>query len=69
LQQIQQALVDNGTAVAQAMSAAQAQMYQMLQMQAAVMAYIEVFFLTALLSLVMVPAALLMSGIKTKSGG
>ncbi len=61
--------MDNGTAVAQAMSAAQAQMYQMLQMQAAVMAYIEVFFLTALLSLVMVPAALLMSGIKTKSGG
>jgi DHA2 family multidrug resistance protein len=66
LQQIQRALVDNGTAVAQAMSQARLQIDQMLRAQTAVLAYADVYFITALLALVMVPAALLMSGVKTK---
>ena len=66
LQQVQQALMANGTAVAQAMSNARLELDQMLQLQTAVLAYIDVFFITGLLSLVMVPAALLMTGVKTK---
>ena len=66
LQQVQQALMANGTAVAQAMSNARLELDQMLQLQTAVLAYIDVFFITGLISLVMVPAALLMTGVKTK---
>jgi DHA2 family multidrug resistance protein len=66
LQQVQQALVANGTALAQAVSNARLELDQMLQLQTAVLAYIDVFFITGLLSLVMVPAALLMTAVKTK---
>jgi DHA2 family multidrug resistance protein len=41
----------------------------MLQTQSAVLAYNDVFLLTALMSFVMIPTALCMSGIKTKSSG
>jgi DHA2 family multidrug resistance protein len=68
LQQVQRALVNNGTAVAQAVQQAQQEMDQMLTTQTAVLAYIDVFFLTGLLALVMVPMALLMSNINTGSG-
>jgi len=66
LQQVQQSLVANGTALTQAMSNARLEINQMLQLQTAVLAYIDVFFITGLLSLTLVPAALLMTGLKTK---
>jgi DHA2 family multidrug resistance protein len=66
LQQVQRGLVANGTAVAQAMGNARLELSQMLELQTAVLAYIDVFFITGLLALALVPAALLMSGVKTK---
>ena len=69
LQQVQQALVDAGQSMAQATQAAPGQIYQMLQGQVAVLAYNDVFLITACLSFIMIPTALCMSGIKTKSGG
>jgi DHA2 family multidrug resistance protein len=52
--------------VAQAMGNARLELSQMLELQTAVLAYIDVFFITGLLALALVPAALLMSGVKTK---
>jgi DHA2 family multidrug resistance protein len=69
LQQVQQALVNGGQSVGQAMQAAPGQVFQMLQTQVAVLAYNDVFLITACMSLLMIPTALLMSGIKTKSSG
>ena len=45
------------------------QVFQMLQAQSAVLSYIDVFLITACMSFVMIPTALLMSGIKTKASG
>jgi MFS transporter, DHA2 family, multidrug resistance protein len=69
LQQVQQGLVDAGQSMAQATQMAPGQVFQMLRGQVAVLAYNDVFLITACMAFVMVPAALLMSGIKTKSGG
>jgi DHA2 family multidrug resistance protein len=69
LRQTQQGLIDLGHSTAQAMQMAPGQVFQMLQTQSAVLAYNDVFLLTALMSFVMIPTALLMSGIKTKSSG
>ena len=65
LQQVQQGLIGLGQAAGQA----QAEINQMLQTQVAVLAYNDVFLVTAGLALVMIPPALFMSGIKTKSSG
>jgi DHA2 family multidrug resistance protein len=65
LAQVQQGLIDVGQSAGQAA----AEISQMMVTQVAVLAYNDVFLITAGLSLLMVPAALLMSGIKTKSGG
>ena len=67
--QLQQALVSTGASLDGAMQQARGQVYQMLQLQTAVLAYNEVFILTGFLALVMVPTALLMSNIKTKTSG
>jgi DHA2 family multidrug resistance protein len=69
LQQVQQELINAGQSMAQAMQAAPGQVFQMLKDQSAVLAYSDVFLITGCLSLVMIPTALLMSGIKTKAGG
>src|ERR1700710_1548779 len=69
LQQVRRALVDTGQSVAQAGQMAPGQVFQMLRGQVAVLAYNDVFLITACLAFVMIPTALLMSGIKTKSGG
>jgi DHA2 family multidrug resistance protein len=69
LQQVRQALVDAGQSVAQANQMAPGQVFQMLQSQVAVLAYNDVFLITACLAFLMIPTALLMSGIKAKSGG
>ena len=69
LQQVQQALIDAGQSAAQAAQMAPGQVFQMLQGQVAVLAYNDVFLITACLSFVMIPTALFMSGVKAKSGG
>ena len=68
LQQIQHGLVNLGRSAAQAAEMAQGQAMQMLRTQTAVLAYSDVFMITAVMSLVMIPTALLMSG-GTHSGG
>jgi DHA2 family multidrug resistance protein len=69
LQQIQQAMVDAGQSMAQAVQGAPAQVFQMLRGQSAVLAYSDVFLITGCMALFMIPTALLMSGIKAKSSG
>ena len=69
LQQVQHALIDAGQSAAQAMQAAPGQVFQMLHGQIAVLAYNDVFMLTAMMSFVMIPTALFMSGGKSKGGG
>ncbi len=69
LQQTQQGLIDLGHSAAQAVQMAPGQVFQMLQTQTAVLAYNDVFLLTALMAFVMIPTALCMSGIKAKSSG
>ena len=62
LNQIAQALQDHGTPAMAALARAPSQVYQMLQTQEAILAYIDVFWYTGLLALVLIPTALLMSG-------
>lgn len=61
LHQITQTLASNGVALAKAAAAAPNQIFQLLHTQETVLAYIDVFWYTGLLALVMVPTALLMS--------
>jgi DHA2 family multidrug resistance protein len=68
LQHVQQALIDSGQTAAQAAQSAPGQVFQMLKDQAAVLAYSDVFTITAVMTLIMIPTALLMSGIKGKAG-
>jgi DHA2 family multidrug resistance protein len=69
LHQLQQTLVGTGSSAAAAVRGAMGQVYQTLQTQTAVLAYNEVFVIIGILALVMIPTALLMSNIKTKSAG
>lgn len=69
IQQVQQALIGSGQSMAQALQAAPGKVFEMLQLQSAILAYNDIFLISACLSFVMIPAALLMSGIKVKSSG
>ena len=69
LQQVQNALVNVGHSTAQAVQMAPGQINQMLQGQSAVLAYNNVFEITAWMSFIMIPTALLMSNVKTKASG
>lgn len=69
LQDVQQALVNAGHSMGDAVRSAPGQVFQMLQGQAGVLAYNDVFLLTGLMALVMIPAALLMSNAKSSGGG
>jgi MFS transporter, DHA2 family, multidrug resistance protein len=69
LQQIQQGLVSAGESTAQATQMAPGQVVQMLRDQVAVLAYNDVFLITACLSFIMIPTALLMSNVKAKASG
>jgi DHA2 family multidrug resistance protein len=69
LQQVQHGLMAAGDSVAQAMQAAPGMVFQMLREQAGTLAYIDLFSITGLMSLALVPAALFMSGGKSKTGG
>ncbi len=68
LQQVEQALIGIGQPMQQAMQSAPAQVYQMLQGQVAVLAYNDVFRITAIISLVMSVAALMLSNVKPQAG-
>jgi len=66
LYHVAQALQHHGTPAAVALSRAPAAVFQLLTSQEAVLAYIDVFWYTGLLALVLLPTALLMS---SASGG
>jgi DHA2 family multidrug resistance protein len=68
LTKIQHALIDAGISSAQAIQMAPAQVFKILQQQAAVLAYNDVFLITAGLALVMGPIALMMQNAKPKAG-
>jgi DHA2 family multidrug resistance protein len=65
LAHIAQGLQGHGTPAAAALARAPNEVFTMLQTQEAVLAYIDVFWYTGLLALLLIPTALLMSG---KSG-
>ena len=69
LQQVQQTLLNSGQSMAQAVHNAPGQVYSMLQTQVAVLAYNDVFLITACGAFILVPAALAMSGVKAKAAG
>ena len=69
LQRIQEAMVANGMSMQQAIANAPGQLFQMLRDQASTLAYIDVFGITALLSLTMTVAGLMMKDVKAKGGG
>ncbi len=69
LQDVQHALVAAGQSAQAAVQMAPGQVFQMLQTQVAVLAYSDVFVITACLSFLMVPLALLMSNVKPKASG
>ncbi len=65
LQQVQQALHNSGQTLAQAAHNAPGKVFAMLQAQTAVLAYSDVFLITACLSYLLLPAALLMSAYRS----
>jgi DHA2 family multidrug resistance protein len=69
LQQVQHALYDSGQSMTQAIHNAPAQVFGMLQTQTAILAYNDVFLITGCAALVLIPTALLMSGVKPKASG
>ncbi len=69
LQRVQQALVNSGQSMAQAIHNAPGQVYEMMQTQVAVLAYNDVFLITACMAFMLIPAALAMSGVKAKASG
>jgi DHA2 family multidrug resistance protein len=66
LQQVEHGLRDSGETLAQAIHNAPGLVFRMLQTQTAVLAYNDVFLITAGLSFIMIPTALLMSGSRAK---
>ena len=67
LQQVQQAVESYGSAASQAVQQAPGQIFQMLQTQTSTLAYTDVFFIAALLSLSISVAALFMSNVTAGS--
>ena len=69
LHQVQQAFIDVGTPAAQAIRSAPGEIYQMLQTQAAVLAYNDVFIMMGLASLLLAACGFLLSNAKPKATG
>jgi DHA2 family multidrug resistance protein len=69
LHRVQQGLLDAGQSMAQAADAAPGQVFQLLKGQAAILAYMDIFLITAVMALAIIPAALMMSGVKPKASG
>jgi DHA2 family multidrug resistance protein len=67
LQQMQQALQNAGQPIADAIHNAPGQVFQILHTQSAILAYNDVFEISAGLAFTMIPIALLMSSIKAKA--
>ena len=68
LQRIRDAMISHGMSAQQAMLNAPGQVFQMLKDQASTLAYIDLFSITALLSLSITVAALLLKNVKPKAG-
>ena len=68
LQQVERASIAYGSAVEQAVRAAPGQAFQMLEQQVSTLAYVDVFFIIALLSLSITVAALFMSDVTPGAG-
>ena len=68
LQQVQQAATSYGSAAMDAVQQAPGQVFQFLQTQSSTLAYTDVFFIAALLSLSIAVAALFMSNVTAGSG-
>ena len=68
LQQWQQALINYGSSAQQASQMAPGEVNSDLQTQAATLAYIDVFLITACISLLFIPTALLLVSAKKKAG-
>jgi len=66
---VRQAMLDTGHSMAEAIAIAPGVVMKALQTQVAVLSYIDIFFFTGVAALVLIPTALIMSPIKTKSGG
>ena len=69
LQQVQRAAVEYGSTVEQAVQSAPGQVFLLLQSQSSTLAYTDVFFITALLSLSITVFAIFMSNVKPGAGG
>jgi DHA2 family multidrug resistance protein len=69
LGQVQQTLLNSGQSMAQAIHNAPGEVYAMMQTQIAVLAYNDVFLITACMAFVLIPTALAMSGVKAKASG
>ena len=69
IESIQQNLLSTGHAAATTMSTATGQVYQMLRIQASVLAYSDVFAFCAIGAFCVVPFAFLFSNVKAKGGG
>ena len=69
LQQVTQGMVNTGHSFAQALHMAPGYINEVLRGQVAVLSYMDVFFITACMSFVMIPMALLMSNAKPRASG
>ena len=69
LQQVQNAMISHGIPAAEAMQQAEGWMFQQLRTQTAILAYSDVFIITAAIAACIVPFALMLSGVKVQGGG
>jgi MFS transporter, DHA2 family, multidrug resistance protein len=66
---VQQALLNSGQTIAQAIHNAPGEVYQMMLTQTAVLAYNDVFLITGCAAFLLVPTAFMLSGVKAKASG
>lgn len=69
LQQVQNAMISHGIPAAEAMQQAEGWMFQQLRTQTAILAYSDVFIITAAIAACIIPFALMLSGVKVQGGG
>jgi DHA2 family multidrug resistance protein len=69
LQHVQQALLNSGQTIAQAIHNAPGEVYQMMLTQTVVLAYNDVFLITGCAAFLLVPTAFMLSGVKAKASG
>ncbi|PZP46319.1 MAG: EmrB/QacA family drug resistance transporter [Azospirillum brasilense] len=69
MQQVQGAMISHGIPAAEAMQQAEGWMFQQLRTQTAILAYSDVFIITAAIAACIIPFALMLSGVKVQGGG